>query len=109
MSCPSHLPLCKYRYSLFVSYLGTKYHGSQRQCSRKQEGVQDTIQEALEWSLEQLIPKKMARITASSRTDSGVHALMNCYTLPLMDHDYPTERIKRVANTHLVKKLHDIV
>lgn len=103
------LPLCHHRYALFVSYLGSRYKGSQRLIKREDSGIQDTIQEAIEWSLESFLPKQKCRVTACSRTDRGVHALMNCYTLPLMDYQLPTEKIKRLANENLIRKNHDIV
>lgn len=108
-SIVGNLPLCKYRYALFVSYMGTKYNGSQRLLARGKKGDQDTIQEAIEASLEEFLPIKRCKLTASSRTDKGVHALMNVYTLPLMDYDTPTEKIRRLANHHLARKKHDIL
>lgn len=105
----ANLPLCTHRYGLFVSYIGTKYNGSQRLTSRDEINPQETIQEALEWSLENFLPKKRCKLTASSRTDKGVHALMNCYTLPLMDFTMPTEKFKLLANENLMRKHHEIV
>lgn len=106
---PGNLPFCTHRYGFLVSYLGTKYRGSQRLVTRGVDGNRDTVQEALEWSLENIFPKKNCRLTASSRTDRGVHALMNCYTMPLVDFRVPTERVKREANFKLITKNHDIV
>lgn len=106
---PGNLPLCTHRYGLFVSYIGTKYNGSQRLSGRDEVNSQGTVQEALEWSLENFLPRKRCRLTAASRTDKGVHALMNCFTLPLMDFDMPTERFKLLANENLIRKKHDIV
>lgn len=109
MAVPAgNLPLCTHRYLMMVSYLGSKYNGSQRLTGRDEECTQNTVQEALEWSLEKFMPKKRCRITTSSRTDRGVHALMSCYTLPLMDFDTPTERIRKSLNYHLIKNRHDI-
>lgn len=104
-----NLPLCTHRYVLFVSYLGSKYNGSQRQVKRETQGVQNTVQEALEWSLETCFEEKRCRATSSSRTDKGVHALMNCFTLPLMDFSTPTEKVMRMANKRLADKHHEIV
>lgn len=101
--------LMSHRYALFVSYLGTRYKGSQRGIARDKSGVQDSIQEAIEWSLARFLPTQNCRLTASSRTDKGVHALMNCYTLPIMECDCPTEEMKRLANSHLMRKFHDIM
>lgn len=105
---PGNLPLCTHRYAMFVSYLGTKYLGSQRQIAREDSGIQNTIQEAIEWSLEFFLPLKRCKLTGASRTDRGVHALMNCFTLPLMDFDLPTEKMKRLANHNLMRMHHDI-
>ena len=106
----SHLPLCTHRYALIVSYIGTRYNGSQRLINRNQQkGDQDTIQEALEASIESVIPKDKCRLTAGSRTDKGVHSLMSCYTLPLMDFTCPTEKMKRLSNLYLLKRHHEIV
>lgn len=106
----ANLPLCTHRYTLLVSYIGSRYHGSQRLIKRGAIlGSQDTIQEALEASLESVFPKDKCRCTAGSRTDRGVHSLMSCYTLPLMDFSIPTEKIKRLANASLVRQKHDIM
>lgn len=104
-----NLPLCTHRYALFVSYLGTKYNGSQRLTNREDDTTQDTVQEALEWSLEKFLPKNRCRITSSSRTDRGVHAFINCFTLPLMDFKLSTDKFKSNANDVLLNKRHDIV
>lgn len=109
MASVAQYPLCKHRYALFVSYLGSRYNGSQRQVSRDRISDHDTVQEALEWSFESFLPKKYCRLTSSSRTDKGVHALMNCYTLPLQDYSLPTEKLKNLANTNLIRKNHDII
>lgn len=104
-----NLPLCTHRYTLFVSYLGSKYNGSQRQINRETLGVKNTVQEALEWSLETCFDVKKCRVTSSSRTDKGVHALMNCFTLPLMDFSTPTEKVMQMANKRLANEQHEIV
>lgn len=104
-----NLPLCKYRYALFVSYYGTRYNGSQRLIARGSTGEQDTIQEALEVALENFLPEKRCRLTAASRTDKGVHALINVWTLPLMDYGLPTETVKSRVNKNLALKKHDIL
>lgn len=104
-----NLPLCTHRYALFVSYLGTKYLGSQRLTNREDSTSEQTVQEALEWSLERFLPKKRCRITGSSRTDRGVHAFVNCFTLPLMDFKLSTEKFKSNANELLYSRGHDIL
>lgn len=105
----ANLPLCKYRYALFVSYFGTRYNGSQRLILRGSTGNQDTIQEAIEAGLQNFMPVKRCKLTAASRTDKGVHAHMNTFTLPLMDYGMPTEVLKTRLNKHLFKHKHDIL
>lgn len=105
----ANLPHCTHRYVLFASYLGSKYHGLQRQVERDSWGQQDTVQEALEWSLRDSFIESKCRLTFSSRTDSGVHALVNCFSLPLMDFSKTTEQVMRSANNRLRDNQHDIV
>lgn len=94
---------------MFVSYIGTHYRGSQRLVRREQDNKEETVSEALEGAFEKFMHKKKCIVTASSRTDKGVHALMNCFTLPLMDFQMPTEKLKRLTNYHLARKSHSIV
>ncbi len=55
------------RIVMTVSYDGTDFYGWQRQREKR------TVQEEIENALEQTLGKKI-RVTASGRTDSGVHA-----------------------------------
>ena len=109
MTTPSSLPLCRYRYALVVSYIGTKYYGSQRLSSRGGASGLPSIQESIELGLENYFSKKQSRLTAASRTDRGVHALMNMYTLPLMDYKAPTSKILALVNGHLMKNNAEIM
>lgn len=109
MSTIGNLPHFSHRYLLFVSYSGSRYKGSQRQINRETIGVKDTIQEALEWSLDACFGGKECRITSSSRTDKGVHALMNTYSLPLIDSSMKTNSLMQRANKRLSKAQHEIV
>lgn len=93
---------------MLVSYLGSKFKGSQRLNNRDAASTQNTVQETLEWSLETFLPKKRCKLTASSRTDKGVHALINCYTLPLMDFERSTEYLRKAINQNLIKNNHDL-
>ncbi|KAJ3642420.1 hypothetical protein Zmor_025211 [Zophobas morio] len=65
------------RYLLHVSYIGTNFHGAQRQVvgtfPRKDDP--STVQGQLEIALKQLNSCNEPIIALSSRTDSGVHAL----------------------------------
>ncbi|XP_046754103.1 tRNA pseudouridine synthase A [Diprion similis] len=60
------------RYLLYMNYIGTRFRGMQRQKSLRT--IQGTIEEALANSIE---PRSLSEplFQASSRTDSGVHAL----------------------------------
>ena len=58
------------KYYLVVSYDGTDFNGWQAQ---KREGVR-TVQETLEGAAEKIFGR-VTPITASGRTDAGVHAL----------------------------------
>ena len=58
---------CQMRYALKVSYLGTAYHGWQKQPNAK------TVQETLEQSLSIILQDKI-EVLASGRTDTGVHS-----------------------------------
>jgi len=84
--------------------MGTGYYGSQRLTARGKIGDLNTVQEALENALDVFLPKRKASLTAASRTDKGVHALMNVYTLPLMDFSIPTSRIRTQVNINLARK-----
>lgn len=105
---PGNLPYCTHRYAIFVSYLGSRYSGSQRLTARRGDTTQTTVQEALEWALEQFLPKRKCSLTSASRTDAGVHANLNCFCLPLMDFSRPTEKMKRLMNLHLLKENHEV-
>lgn len=103
------LPFCSHRYAFFVSYMGCKYNGSQRQGARESDDDDHgTVQGALEWSLTKLIPRNRCCLTASSRTDKGVHAFMNCFTLPLIDFSTSTEVMREVSNGQLRSMNHEV-
>ena len=58
----------KYRYLLYIEFLGTQYAGWQKQPD------QTTIQEVIENVLEQVLQQRVS-IYGQGRTDAGVHAL----------------------------------
>ncbi len=66
------------RYALTIEYIGTDYHGSQRQVAGTGEGVGSslTVQDDLEQALRKLVPHVPRAPVAifSGRTDAGVHA-----------------------------------
>jgi len=79
MSAPSPLPT---RYQLIVEYVGTAFHGSQRQPTRL------SVQETLETALAKLVPRGSRPVSYfSGRTDSGVHALGNVVHVDLLRTD----------------------
>ncbi|XP_075590209.1 tRNA pseudouridine synthase-like 1 isoform X1 [Dermatophagoides farinae] len=132
--------LCTCRYFLKIAYIGTRYKGVQRQTRRnmkaaiiddyndgdlfgggggggilnKQNDDEDgTIQAAIENSLNRaLCPVYGARLALSSRTDSGVHALMNTanvdLTHPLPVTIYRPSFIVAATNRLLSYAGHDI-
>ena len=55
------------RYVLKIAYDGTEYAGWQ--CQKNARSVQETLENAIKTAL-----KKSIRVTASGRTDAGVHA-----------------------------------
>ena len=56
------------RYVLKIAYDGTEYAGWQ--CQKNARSVQETLETAINTAL-----KRSIRVTASGRTDAGVHAL----------------------------------
>ena len=81
------------RVKLTVAYQGTMYQGWQRQPRHR------SIQRTLEKLLTNLLHETI-ELTASGRTDAGVHALAQVATF---DHHttFPTSRICYVLNYHL--------
>ena len=74
------------RYFFEISYLGTSYHGWQRQ------NGQTSVQQCIEESLSKFIPQKELKIVGCGRTDTGVHAKQYFFhfdtenTLPQQTH-----------------------
>ena len=75
------------KYLITFSYDGSKYYGYQKQPSKK------TIQKEIEDVLFQLNSNKEVIISASGRTDSGVHAL-NQKAHFVLDNDFEPEKLK---------------
>jgi len=74
------------RYFFEISYLGTSYHGWQRQ------NGQISVQQCIEECLSKFIPQKELKIVGCGRTDTGVHAKQYFFhldtenTLPQQTH-----------------------
>lgn len=86
------------RFKAIVSYDGTNYIGWQRQ----PDGM--TVQEQIETIMEKICQKKV-HITASGRTDAGVHALAQVFHFD-SDFKLSAEKWKIALNGHLPKDIH---
>ncbi len=73
------------RIKIIFSYTGTLYHGWQRQ-----KDIHDTVQEVFENTLSRFV-SRTTTITASGRTDTGVHARVQ-----VAHADVPNEFLKRM-------------
>ncbi|XP_054007979.1 tRNA pseudouridine synthase-like 1 [Hylaeus anthracinus] len=103
------------RYFFRFSYLGTQYRGLQKNVFRTDRNLQDpdTIQGALECAFASLLPKYTfwPKITLSSRTDSGVHALCSAAHIDLENKNnviYMSDDVLRFVNRYLLNCNHDI-
>ena len=79
--------------AIFLSYLGTDYHGWQMQKNLA------TVQEAMEKAVEMIV-KHPVHVTGCGRTDAGVHA--KCYVANFRTtSSIPVDRLPYALNTHL--------
>jgi tRNA pseudouridine38-40 synthase len=83
----------KQRVALVIQYLGTNFHGWQRQPNQR------TVQEELETALESLLEKKVT-VHGAGRTDAGVHAAAQ---VAHFEHDsaIPDQKWAKILNTQL--------
>ena len=89
------------RYLIKFSYDGTAYSGFQIQ-----KGL-DTIQERMELALTKINNGKYTSITATGRTDKGVHALCQ-YGQADIDVEINEKKLKRALNSNLPDDIHVI-
>ena len=89
------------RYLIKFSYDGTNYSGFQ-----KQKGL-NTIEEKLEEALTKINNGKKTTITATGRTDKGVHALCQ-YGHADIDVNITEKKLKRAMNSNLPDDIHVI-
>lgn len=89
------------RYLIKFSYDGSAYSGFQTQ-----KGL-DTIQERLEQALTSINNNKPTTITATGRTDKGVHALCQ-YGHADIDVNITDKKLKRALNSKLPADIHVI-
>ncbi len=79
--------------AIFLSYLGTAYHGWQTQ--KNLVTVQQTVEKAAA-----MVVGHSVHVTGCGRTDAGVHA--KCYVANFKtDSTIPAERLPYALNTHL--------
>ena len=79
--------------ALFLTYLGTAYHGWQMQKNLS------TVQETLEKAIAMVVGHSV-HVTGCGRTDAGVHA--KCYVANFRTNStIPMERLPYALNTHL--------
>ena len=79
--------------ALFLTYLGTHYHGWQIQ--KDLPTVQETMEKAIE-----MITGTRVHVTGCGRTDAGVHA--KCYVANFRtESTIPCDRLPYALNTHL--------
>lgn len=89
------------RYLIKFSYDGTNYSGFQ-----KQKGL-NTVEEKLEEALTKINNGKKTTITATGRTDKGVHALCQ-YGHADIDVNITEKKLKRAMNSNLPDDIHVI-
>ena len=89
------------RFLIKFSYDGSSYSGFQRQ-----KGL-ETIQEKLEDALTKVNNNKPTIITATGRTDKGVHALCQ-YGHADIDVNVNEKKLKRALNSNLPEDIHVI-
>ena len=79
--------------ALFLTYLGTAYHGWQMQKNLP------TVQETMEKAIEMVVGHDV-HVTGCGRTDAGVHA--KCYVANFRTSStIPCDRLPYALNTHL--------
>ena len=89
------------RFLIKFSYDGTNYSGFQTQKGK------ETIQEKLEKALTVINNNKTTKITATGRTDKGVHALCQ-YGHADIQVNITEKKLKRALNSNLPEDIHVI-
>ena len=89
------------RFLIKFSYDGTNYSGFQTQKGK------ETIQEKLEKALTVINNNKTTKITATGRTDKGVHALCQ-YGHADINVNITEKKLKRALNSNLPEDIHVI-
>ncbi len=84
-------------YKLVIKYIGTRYHGWQRQPKHI------SVQQVIEDQLEKLFKQKI-RLIAAGRTDAGVHALGQVANFKVSHHRKP-ETVLNFLNANLPRDI----
>lgn len=82
-------------FKLIVAYDGSQFFGWQRQAAAR------TVQATLEDAIAQVTGDRSVRLLASSRTDTGVHALGQCATFRSRSWKAPAGNLPLAINTQL--------
>lgn len=91
------------RYKLTLAYRGTSYHGWQRQFLRGDDtgsAELPTVQNTLRLALQRVVNHPV-KVTGSSRTDAGVHALGQAAHFDTIRHQIPPDRLMLAVNAKL--------
>jgi len=87
------------KFAARISYLGTRYCGWQKQHGSAAEG-DPSIQSVMEQVLEGIVSEKVS-VTASGRTDAGVHASGQVIHFVLKKRTWTAEVLRRALNSRL--------
>lgn len=90
-----------HRYALKIEYVGTPFHGWQKQCGL------ETVQGAINRALKDLDPFSTG-VTGAGRTDAGVHAIGQVAHVDLRKKWNPNQ-LQKALNFYLKPKLISIV
>ena len=91
------LPSSTQRVALVIQYLGTHFHGWQRQAAQR------TVQEEIEKALERVMGRPIT-LHGAGRTDAGVHAAAQIAHFEANGF-VPAERWASILNSHLPKDI----
>lgn len=82
-------------FKLLIAYDGSQFFGWQRQAEAR------TVQATLEDAIANITGDRVVRLLASSRTDTGVHALGQCATFRSRSWKAPAANLPLAINTQL--------
>uniref|UniRef100_A0A6S9U5H5 tRNA pseudouridine synthase n=3 Tax=Chrysotila carterae TaxID=13221 RepID=A0A6S9U5H5_CHRCT len=95
---------CRIRYLLLIEYVGTAFHGSQRQPGKR------TVQELVEDAAAKLTPHSVPpTVVFAGRTDAGVHSIANAAHVDLERLDKHGNRLPAFSEGELMNALNNFV